>query len=118
MESLDDINTQISRLVAKRNAILEAEARAENLYIMLGRGKMVADILFKASTLQEPGMALIYARAFLLPWRHYLLVEYFPCLLGVLPRELPAAWSRAEASGFLLVVSKALEEDRAKLVVV
>lgn len=112
--SIDAINAEISRLISERSRLMiEREAFAVNLREMNKRGRMIADILYKASTIQDPSMTLLYVKAFLLPWRHYVLRAYFPNLLEMLPRDLPApSWTRADASDFLLSVSRALEKDR------
>lgn len=103
------INAEIARLIRKRDQLLGAQVMHVEMH---KRGKMVADILFKASTIQEPQMTLIYCKAFILPWRHYVEATCFPNLLQVLPSDLPPSWTRAGASAFLLSVSRALEQDR------
>jgi hypothetical protein len=105
MATLADIDAEISRLFAKRDEMTE----------MLKRGKMVSDLLFKASTFQDQSITLLYAKGYLLPWRHYLSDTLFPNFTRALPRDLPQAWTQAEASQFLLMLSKALERDRMTL---
>jgi hypothetical protein len=109
--TLNSINAEIHRLIAERDQMI-AERAAENSVEMNRRGTMVADILYKASTMQDPSMALLYARAFVLPWRHYVLKTHFPNFIHALPSDLPPTWTRADAARFLLSVSRALERDR------
>ena len=113
---LTAINTEIHRLTAERDQMMMIAERAvvvaENSVEMNRRGKMVADILFKASTFHDPCMVLLYARAFLLPWRHYVLETHFPNLIHALPRDLLPTWTPVDAARFLLTVSRALERDR------
>ncbi len=109
---LTAIDVEIARLIAERNRMIERGLFEEHLGEMSKRGQMVADILYKASTFQEPSVTLIYAKAYLLPWRCYVLDSHFPNLLRALPRDLPPSWTRVEAARFLLSVSRALEEDR------
>ena len=110
--TLNSINAEIHRLIAERDQMMIAVRAAENSVEMNRRGKMVADILYKASTMQDPSMALLYARAFVLPWRHYVLKTHFPNFIHALPSDLPPTWTRADAARFLLSVSRALERDR------
>ncbi len=105
MATLADIDAEINRLIAKRDELTE----------MLKRGKMVADLLWKASTFQDPYITLIYAKGYLLPWRDYLSDTHFPHFIRALPRDLPQAWTRAQASQFLLMLSDALALDRVAL---
>jgi hypothetical protein len=105
MATLADIDAEISRLIAKRDEMTE----------MIKRGKMVSDLLFKASTFQDQSITLLFAKGFLLPWRHYLLEAHFPHFMRALPRDLPQAWTQAEASQFLLMLSDALALDRMAL---
>jgi hypothetical protein len=105
MATLADIDAEISRLIAKRDEMTE----------MLKRGKMVSDLLFKASTFQDQSITLLYAKGYLLPWRNYLSETLFPNFTRALPRDLPKEWTRAQASQFLLMLSEALERDRVAL---
>ena len=105
MTTLADIDAEISRLIAKQDEMTE----------MLKRGKMVSDMLFQASTYQDPSITLLFARGYLLPWQHYLSDTHFPHFIRALPRDLPQAWTLAQASEFLLMLSDALALDRAAL---
>ena len=116
-QQLSNIDAEIERLTAMRKQVIVNAAMAEEeLESMRGRGKMMSDIVLKAAMMiMDLEMALVYVNAFLLPWRHYISSEHFPNTLETLPDEIPFAWTRADLSMFLAKVSKAVEHDRAVL---
>ena len=106
---------EMERLMARRKQIIIKAALTEELETMRGKGKMMSDIMIKATLYNDPVSALAYVNAYLLPWRRYITSSHFPYTMETLPEYLPPSWTREEFATFIVTLSRALERDRAVL---
>jgi hypothetical protein len=114
-EQLERVDAELYKLMAMRNKIIYELEIAKEAKAMQERGKKFNDILRKAMTFTDPAMTLIYVGQYVLPWRHYLIKQYFPYTLEAIPESTPSNWNRMEASILLLEISEALKRDRAAM---
>jgi len=114
-QQLAEIDAEMERLMARRKQIIIKAALTEELETMRGKGKMMSDIMIKATLYNDPVSALAYVNAYLLPWRRYITSSHFPNTMETLPEYLPPSWTREEFATFIITLSRALERDRAVL---
>jgi hypothetical protein len=114
IEQLCEVDREITKLVTKRNLLVEKANEIKELY---QRGKILSDLLYKASTFQDPDESLCYIIRFILPMKDFMPIEHFPCSVSMLSQPLDGEWTRDSASRFLVTTSDALERDRVAIVV-
>jgi hypothetical protein len=114
VEQLCEVDREITKLVAKRNLLVEKANKVKELY---QRGKILSDLLYKASTFQDPNDSLCYIIRFILPMKSFMPVQHFPCAVSMLLQPLDGDWTRDAVSRFLVITSDALERDRVAIVV-
>ena len=117
-QQLAEIDTEMDKLMARRNQVIMKAALAEELESMRRKGKMISDIMVKAAMYnrESAAMAVLYINAYILPWKKYISSAHFPNTLELLPNEnLRSDCNPTELSTFLIKVSRALERDRAVL---
>jgi hypothetical protein len=108
--TLQQIDAEIDRLLAIRKAILNSELQTARQ-----NGKMLADIIRKATTFTHPEALLVYVSRYILPWKLFLSANHFPDTMDVLPDTLPGNWDCAQAISFIHTLSSALRQDREAL---
>ena len=77
--SLEEIDTEISRLLTIRKQIL-----SERFEDMRSRAQMLSDIIVKAATLTHPNDTASYIQHFVMPWRHFIPEDHFPATFDML----------------------------------
>ena len=119
IDRICEVDKEIAKLMAKRNLLVQ---KAVDMKELCKRGKILSDLLVKASTFENPYQSMNYILRYILPMKDFLPIEHFPCTVTALAAglelrwphdEAPLDWSRVEASRFLLAVSTALGQDRA-----
>lgn len=120
IDRICEVDKEIAKLMAKRNLLVQ---KAVDMKELCKRGKILSDLLIKASTFENPYQSMNYVLQYIIPMKDFLPIEHFPCTVTALAAGLElrwpqdeAHWSRVEASRFLLAVSTALGQDRAAFV--
>ena len=111
-EQISMIDREIGKLMMKRSKLIEQANAIKSVY---SRGQMLSDMLYKAATFSDTDQALRYTKQYIIPMRDHLMPSHFTHAIHALLEPLPGSWTRAEASDFLIVVSRALERDRVAL---
>jgi hypothetical protein len=108
IDRICEVDREIAKLMAKRNLLVQ---KAVDMKELCKRGKILSDLLVKASTFENPYQSTNYVLRYIIPMKDFLPIEHFPCTVTALAAglELPRP---QEASRFLLAVSTALGQDR------
>ena len=105
-----EVDKEIAKLTAERNLLVQ---KAVDFKELCKRGKILSDLLFKASTFQNP---MDYVLRYILPMKDLLPIEHFTCTVTALAAGLELCRAPdeepLEAARFLLAVSTALGQDR------
>jgi hypothetical protein len=114
LEQLHEVDREITTLLTRRNHLMKKANEVNELYT---RGKILSDLLYKASTFKDPNDSLCYIIRYIIPMKDFMPVQHFPCAVSALSLPLDGDWTRESVTRFLVAASKALEQDRVAIVV-